>query len=787
MRNRGFFLISAVSLMALSTAAVAHEADSAVAGNGDVAEGQTAGSSVDSGEIIITARKREESLQKVPLAISAISGDGLREAGVANFRDIQAQVPSLTLLPATSDRSALQLSIRGQFQSEVLLTVDSSVGIYMDGVAVPRSFGISPAMIDLARVEVLKGPQGTLYGRNTTGGAITLTSVRPEFGKWGGFVDAQIGNYGALDLSAAVNIPLADRMALRLVGRSTTSSGIGRDANGVRLANQDEKYFRARWAWDATSNLRFDLTGEYTDIDDGGPGATVSYLKPYPPITVTDRFGNTFVDSVPNGLNQIRVQNGLPNSTVGFQAAQNLWQNYVLSAGRANSSFFDSGGTFPQYIRTKVRSVAFNATLDLSDRISLKSTTGYRYIKRETAVDTDATPFDLLHVTFPTTSKFFSQELNLSYTADRLNMVLGGYYSRETGSDGTISVILPNLSPASVPQYNIGNVENSSKAIYAQATFELLDGLSVTGGIRGTWERKDLSVVNSRGGVCALATTLRIDPATCLSVRGNSYSNISYLASIDYSPARDVLLYVKTSRGFRGGGENLRGTTAASSQAFRPEVATDYEAGVKAELFDRKLRVNAAVYHTSYRDIQRTVTLSETSGSTFTVITNAAKAHITGFEAEVTVRPTPRLTLTGTFAYTKAAYDNFVDLTGDRSSEVFPIPEKTFSLSARYEHPTTFGSVVTRVDYNWQDDLNLVPRAYIASSVTQPAYGLLNARVEFNFENPHISVAVFGRNLADKHYYVSGVDFDTPATGLGWNTLYKGDPRTYGIELRKTF
>jgi iron complex outermembrane recepter protein len=244
------------------------------------------------------------------------------------------------------------------------------------------------------------------------------------------------------------------------------------------------------------------------------------------------------------------------------------------------------------------------------------------------------------------------------------------------------------------------------------------------------------------------------------------------------------MIYAKTSRGFRCGGLNGASSNAEGGFVpFEPEVATDYELGLKSDWLGGALRVNAAAYYTDYKQIQRSVVVSTSTGSFTTIIQNAAKASIKGAELEVIARPVAGLTLTGTLGYTDATYDRFIDLGRDRSGEKFAVPKWTYSLSGRYAAPIGPGTFSVQADWFWRDRVVFEPTATQLDSVSQEAYGLLNGRISYDLAEHDLEIAVFGRNLLDKTYRGSALSLEP----VGFNIAYTGDRRVWGIQLRRRF
>jgi iron complex outermembrane receptor protein len=431
--------------------------------------------------------------------------------------------------------------------------------------------------------------------------------------------------------------------------------------------------------------------------------------------------------------------------------------------------------------------VSSNLSVDLAPKLQFRSITAARWLSHNQQYDLDGSPYDVISADLRTNARSLSQEFQFASEGNRVfNWIVGAYFNEEDGQEGSDAIALPAINPAN-PNTTDGEIKNSSWAVFGQGVVSLTDTLRFTGGLRWTSENRVLRSFNRAGptgAICAIPPNLQLG-GNCEAKFDNTFSDYSYLASLDWKPVSGVLLYARTARSFKGGGENLRGTGTDDSFApFKPEVVTDYEVGFKADFLDRRLRVNGDVYYANYTNIQRTIVQASTSGAIVSLVTNAAKARIQGAELEVIAIPVPGLTLSGSFSLTDAKYKQFVDATGDRSGERFQFPKYSYTLAIAYKLPTSIGDVRAAVDWNWRSDTQLVGSAVYLQSLNQPAYGLLGGRLSLNIKSIDADIAVFGKNLLGKRYAVSATQFDN---SLGFNILYAGEPRTFGIQLTKRF
>ncbi|MGQ0534380.1 MAG: TonB-dependent receptor [Caulobacteraceae bacterium] len=723
--------------------------------------------------IVVTARRREENLQDVPISITTVDQEALENQSVHELIDLQQQVPGMQINVGTASALSQVITIRGQGQADTLLTTDGSVGVYVDGVINPRSVGLSSILQDVRRVEVLRGPQGTLFGRNTTGGAVSIVTneATPEFGA---SLRTIAGDYGAIDVSGVLNLPLGDDAGLRIFARRSTRDGFAADAAGRDLNDEELSYVRARMDVDPSDNVSITLSADYGRNDTGGAAIQLAGFQ---------FAGNAHVEIAAQTCGCLP---GLPQ----LLAVVPLINSWIVSDG-LDRSFLGQ----QQLSQAESWSAAADVSIDLSNGLTFRSISGYRELQRHDVEDLDGTPVLVLQSDLHTRFSFFSQEFQLLGGTDTFQWVLGAYASDEEGNDGSVSRALPFLNPAN-PSTNDADVTNSSIALFGQASWEFAPRWSLTAGARWTEETKEMVSRNHRiivpfqeqppiataTGHCRIDPAQLDNPAICQASFSDEFSGWSWLASVDYDLTDNVLLYVSASEGFRGGGQNLRGAPASGSfDAYEPETARNYELGLKSVIFDGHLRLNTAVFMTDYRDIQRTVIVAGLPPATRTG--NAAVATLTGGEVEAAWNPIDPLTLSVTAAYLNGEYDEYINI-GDGLNHVndpWPAPEWTYSASARYVVPLSIGDLAVQLDYSHADGFSgasvathpsLVP--FLAGTDTD----LVNGRISLDIDSMNAQVAIFGRNLADADYYTSRLPI------LGVVTRYAGYPRFIGAEFR---
>jgi len=756
-------LLAGMALAAWPAAAqLAGEAAAASAGE-QANDGQAGGLQ----DIIVTARRTEESAQRTPIAITALSGAELARRQIANLTDVQYSAPNINIATYPGDASSITIQMRGQVQTDLVATNDPAIGVYLDGVYLGRGNGSALTTLDLDRIEVLRGPQGTLFGRNTTGGAISIVSKNPS-DRLEGFVSGQVSNYDSFDLSGALNVPINDRLEIRGAFQHQKNGGYFHDDyNGQRLLDNNTDVARLKVKWQPTDNVTLLLSGDLSDITGNGAAFKLTSVTPGAALTL------------------------LPAAQPGVAGGRSV-DSYVGGDPYSNDSGLDN--------RYHARLWGTSATLswDLGD-VELKSITAYRELRRDGAFDYDGTPYVIAEANSVNLKQHqFSQELQANGSAfdKRLTYTAGLFYFTERARDVTRNDYLIGLAP---PPYTRavtdGQVKNSSYAAYAQATYRVFENTRVTAGLRYTRDEREL--ISRNGGTqsavfdgpviaqtCSLAVEVRDDPALCKATLKKNFGYLSYTFGIDQQLSRGILVYVRTGRSYKAGGFNIRSTTVPDSFApFKPEKLTDYEIGLKADFLDHHLRNNLAVFYSDYRDMQRTLQVATPAGpnpsANFT--TNAKKAHIFGIENEFTAQYGGlRITVSG--GYLKPVYDNYRDTAApftDRSNEPFiEVSKYNVSIGGQYAFDTGLGEFRIGGDYSYRTKFYFAPQ----DTFYQHGYGLANAQVSLDVAAiKGLEVSGFVKNLTNKYYNIYMLQL--PA--LGFASVTPGAPRTYGA--RATF
>jgi len=709
-------------------------------------------------EIVVTAQRREESLQDVPVAVTALSGDDIENLQVTDVSALQNTAPNMLVSKFPGDNSSANISIRGFFSAENLITVDNPVGLYIDGVYVARSAGGNLDMVDVGRIEVLRGPQGTLFGRNTIGGAVNLVPNRPS-DSFEGSVKAGFGNFGLYEAEAVLNAPLGASAGLRLALKHGERDGYAKSSlTGTELNSDEADFARVQFAAEPLDGWDLLLAADYSSSQNQGQWVTLLSFDPTGLAEADVRAASGGADSLGNYVN--RYTDAPPSNTDG--------------------SF-----------EVKVWGGSASLTHDM-DWATFKSITAWRELERTSAGnDLDATPYTvLLMVDTLVTQEQFSQELQLFGKAlsDDLDWIVGAYYFKEEGLDYSLANYLQPLLAARSGSITEGEAENGSWALYTQLSYRLLESLRATAGVRYTEDTRSLTSTN-RSTLATGQTTCpnpdTLPPECRAELPKRDFRYVPFTLGLEYDVTDGVMSYLKWSRGFRAGGYNMRGTNGQTLAPFEPEQVDSYELGIKSDLLDRRLRLNAAIFSQVFSDIQVIATVPGGDGTPTTSILNAAKARVNGLELEA-VALLGDLRLSAAYGYLSAEYTEVDPQVTDlnKDTRFRAAPENTASVAADYPMPLSFGELRLHADYAWKDQVShgLVPPGDRA--VLEDAYGLLNARVGLQLNQPNLEFALWGRNLTDEEYLTGALDL---YSALGFSVGYPGEPRVFGVSAMYRF
>ena len=688
-------------------------------------------------EIIVTARRMEESLQRTPVAVTAVSEADLRDKNIESLLDIGAVAPNV-MVGSQSSNGGLNggFFIRGIGQDRSGIGFDQGVGIYVDDIYQSRSDNSLIDIVDVERVEVLRGPQGTLFGKNTIGGAIRYITKAPN-GKAGGYVDATVGSYDRADIKASVNVPLTETLFVKAtVGALNRDGYIKHVVDNDRDGDQNTRVGQLQVRALLSDRLTVDLSAAKTRSRNSGRAYIVDYI-----------------DSADTFVARFRAKTGLPFDN--RFAGTDPYTRY----GGDNTSYSYDGYTLSGVIN-----------FDMTDDISLKSITGYMQADIMSANDWDGTQYQVYDIVNDRKIDQFSQEFQLSGAGfdDRFHYVGGLYYLTESPvDDATVYTAFDTQFPA--PRLTSQSQKVDSYAAFVQGTFALTEQLSVTGGLR--YSRDDKSAKGSR-----------VDTNFNGTGEG-SWDDVSSRASIEYQWTDDVMTYAAVTKGFRSGGINIGSAAPVIFTKYDPEIVWNYEAGIRSDLLDRRLRVNITGFHMDYTDQQLTA-LNQATNTVF--MQNVGSSHRTGLEVETQALVAEGWRLEGTFGYLEAKYDDVGTATGiTGNSRVLRSPKYTYTLGSSYTVPLGAGTVTGNLNYNYRSRQSTTSTD--TNSVLLDGYGLLNARIQYDAPDEVWSVALLATNLADKVYYIGGIDFARKETLVGVSQLDVGRPREFAVNFRYRF
>lgn len=714
-------------------------------------------------EITVTARRREERLQDTPVTITAFSANSLDKRGITDITELAQSLPSVTLEASRATNSTLTAFIRGVGQQDPLAGFEPGVALYIDDVYLARPQGALLEILDIERVEVLRGPQGTLYGRNAMGGAIKYVTKRlgddPSFK-----ANVRLGTYDQLDVTAAVSGALSETVKV-----GAAMARLSRGGFGENRTLGTENYNKDIWAGRVTT--------EITPSDN-------IFLRIMADIT----------------KDHSNAKHGYRLTPANLSGTRRLDDKYDTLAGaeeNASTSGIDGNN--------EVTNKGISATFEwqASDQVTVKSITGYRDDYTESVIDFDSLAVDDFDAAVIYDNDQFTQEFQVLYTGDRIAAVTGFYYI-DANAANDFDVVLGQLGRVlygtELTAYTGGDVNTKSWSLFADVTYDLSDQLSLSAGGRYTNDKRTADVLRQSflgvpspflgGSAVAIATTSDFE-------NSRTFKKFSPRVTLHYKASEDVNVYAGYAQGFKAGGFDPRGANLvdggeAVEEGFAPEVLDAFEVGVKATLMDGRARTNIALFHSTLTDMQIPGSLAiDTDGDGTNddfvgTVTNAGQATIMGIEFEGQIAATDNLILTASFSLTDADIDEwFIDGVNQAENyEVQNTPDKMASIEANYSVPISSGSL--NVIASW----NHVGRIYQFETPTplldQDAYNIFNSSIVWSDEDNRYTVSLIGKNLLDKRYKVAGYNF--PTLGFeGSVTAFYGPPRTITLNLGVNF
>ena len=750
--------------------------------------------------ILVTARRREESLQETPIAISAFSAETLEQRQIVQTQDLERITPSLQFKPAgqlSGNTAASVVFIRGIGQLDPTAAVDPGVGVYIDEVYVGRSVGGTLEFGDIASVEVLRGPQGTLFGRNTIGGAILVRTREPEIGEFSGRARMRIGSYDLFEGFAALNVPIASTAAARVSGGFRKRDGyVVRAFDGLDLGNEDVVTLNAALRWEPTPTLGISLRADYTKRDENGAPFTFAGINENAPVPAI-----------------VSVAAGCPGATIPFApltpgdprfGAPNV---PLIDDARCANDFqalgnFVNGGTADVLSTSEVWGVSGTATYDVTDSLTFKSITAYRSTESRGIRDADNTPFVIITTDVGAESTQFSQEVQLQYDRGIVSAIVGAYYfDEDTDERATVPLAFPPSPPvigsllAGGPgsrDLQFSDLETRSLAAFGEISVEPIDGLELSGGLRYTEDRKTF-----QGTVMNLFPETLPDPdplpTTAIPEGGplfiynrpfrDTFSALTGSASVRYAFTDWLNGYVSYARSFKSGGFNTRYNAPPPGFVpvpFEEETVDSYEVGAKMDFGD--FRLNMAAFRADYTDIQLVF-----RQGVVPLLFNAGEARIKGFEAEASYRPFGGLVL-----------DAGISILDDEIRSITPVPGATATVAPGDDLPLTpsfQGNFSIGYEIALDDRFTVTPRfngsyssrvVFITGSVPiieQDAYFVGDASIEFGVDD-RWKITTGISNLFDEEYLIQG---NASLGTLGYAERIFARPRTWYVQASVEF
>ncbi len=737
-------LLAGVAWSVAATATMAQDAGSPVV----TAQEET---SID--EIVVTARRRDEALKDVPVAVSALGAERLEETGAIDITALQQQTPNATVQIARGSNSTLISFIRGVGQQDPLWGFEPGVGLYVDDVYIARPQGAVLDIFDIERIEVLRGPQGTLYGRNTVGGAIKYVTARMDPTEAELTLKGAYGSYNQIDLLASGSVPITDTLRIGAAIASYDREGYGENLNtGAEHYNKDILAGRLSVEYQPAENVFFRLSADRVE-DDSNP-----------------RHGHREVAGT-------GADAGVPGSVYDTRAGVGD-RNSVVNEG-----------------------VSLTAQVDLNDVWTVKSITAYREGDTDTVIDFDNTPRPTLDVPAIYADHQFTQEFQALFQYDRIQGVIGLFYLDGTAA-GAFDTIAGNLG---LTIGTAGFVETESVSLFTDVNLDLTDRLHLSLGGRYTSDTKKGDVFRANYLGATRSPLLGGTPRATLGAARTDYTaskdfnDFSPKVALSYDFSDAVTGYASWSSGFKSGGFDMRGDAISTPQTvngYNPETVDSYEIGLKGSAFDRRLSFSSAVFYNEYQDQQVTTQVPVVVGGVTTGIAsfvdNVGSSTIYGAEFEGALSLTDSLMANFAVGYLKAEFDEFnrFNLTTRQFENIADLvvlqnaPEFTGYFGLTWRGELAGGDLAITPSVSYRDDYSLFefPNPFL----DQEAYTLVDLSAVWTDPSDRYTIGLYGRNLTDEEYRVGGYTF--PGAAFNDSQIgYYGPPRTFTASLQVKF
>lgn len=802
-------LLAVAGVLSVATPAIAQNAD------------ETDAKNADKQEIVVTAQFRSQKLQDVPLAITAVTGETLERRGQTSLADVGNNAPNVTLRQsAATFGPSVVAYIRGVGQRDTNFALEPGVGLYIDDVYLPTMHGSLLNLVDLDRVEILRGPQGTLAGQNSIGGAIKLYSKKPN-GTPDAYLSATYGSYNRVELRGGTNVTLVpDQLFMRLTGAGVRKDGYvtrydyrcthpsstipsSATGNDCKLGTEGGKEYVAgrmalRWipSSRATLDVAVDVTRDNSEVApstllyvgrSAAPGSTLTGVAT-PTAAAYLLAGNVYGTATGSPYISYSPYGAYAQDTFSTSPFTS-YENYIDIAPR------DGSAPWSAPLKSALNTWGISGTLnvDLSDALKLTSITAYREFDGNYSSG-DGSPFTPTMQANRVYNHQFSQEVRLSAKlGDIANLTVGGFYFHKR------SRYAARITLTTLAFNEEDTIPATNKAAFANLEVNPVQNFTILGGVRYTDQSKTFTY--GRFGVPGSSSGGAV-PASLAPLNGLvgkfSGDRFDYRLGAQYRFSPEAMIYGQFSTGFRGGGINPRPFFPQQALPHNPESLKAYEVGLKTDLFDRTLRFNTSAFINKYRDILVTVASCPLTGAPAAPCSlplNAGDATIKGFEAEMSWRPVPGLSIDGSLAYLNFHYDSISAAaansgigTEDKGQYISPWQ---WSISAQYDLPLgSLGTLTPRIDVSHIDSFNRNANNIDAATKGRdifgqvPGYTLVNARLTFATPEREWELALEVRNLTDKLYYTDLFDNRGSTNSIQGTPA---EPRTWAVTIKRRF
>ena len=715
-------------------------------------------------EVVVTARRREESLQQVPVAITAFTTADIEARNIENTEDLNVLLPNVDIRGGGVSNGTSNFAVRGI----------PGIARYMDGVVMGSDIAGLESIVELERIEVLRGPQGTYFGKNAIGGAIQYITQKPR-DEFGARIRATLGEFNRTDIVANIDIPLSDRIKTKITAAQLTRDGYVQSiVVDEAYGEQDDQIVRGILQWEPTDNFTAVFTAQSSRTD--------TNMQPAVLFDAVDNAG--FGRNLPGTY-----------TLAGFPFTDKLYAFGLREEWKTAADYQGPGSIID------IDSLTADLSWNINDSITFRSITNTRALERGSMADSDATFYHAFDWWYYDEQREATQEFQLLGANDRLSWVVGLYYNEQDLSQTTRfwqAVELEGLcggNPVPLPPRICPNLNNASQrritedtAIYAEVTFDLTDQLTLTVGGRSSQEDfRGLTYEPLEPQGAPQTPNTNIHNRIIRTVDGvpiiqdASFDAFTPRLALQYQFNDNVMGYASVSQGFNAGGVNSRFEPSLPNNGITPfdeELLTNYEIGVRSDLLDGRLRLNATYFNGTWEDIQ----VAEVLVISTTTTTNAGEAEIEGIEIEGEWAATDSFTLNFALGTLDTAYTNVGQATTISVNSRFPFaPESSYSIGMQWDNDLSSGaSIMTRLDYGWIDDFETFrDDRFVSFGGANDAYGLLSARLMYTAPDGNWDVSLFGTNLTNEFYRMGGFN----AILAGVDQGYVARPREIGVSL----